>query len=107
MKGFGGGGLQQLMKQANQMQMKIKKLQEELATRSFEASSGGGAVTVKVGGDNRLQSITINPEVVTAGDVEMLQDLILTATNEALKTAKTTSDAEMQKITGGAMPGMF
>lgn len=106
MKGF-GGGLQQLMKQANQMQMKMKKVQEELATRTFEATSGGGAVLVKVGGDNRVQSITINPEVVTTGDVEMLQDLILTAVNEGLKTAKTVSDQEMQKITGGAMPGMF
>lgn len=106
MKGF-GGGLQQLMKQANQMQLKMKKVQEELATRTFEASSGGGAVLVKVSGDNRLSSITINPEVVTSGDVEMLQDLILTAANEALKTAKTTSEEEMKKITGGAMPGMF
>ena len=106
MKGF-GGGLQQLMKQANQMQMKMKKVQEELATRTFEASSGGGAVLIKVSGDNRLSSITINPEVVSSGDVEMLQDLILTAANEALKTAKTTSDEEMKKVTGGAMPGMF
>ena len=106
MKGF-GGGLQQLMKRANQMQMKMKKVQEELATRTFEASSGGGAVLIKVSGDNRLSSITINPEVVSSGDVEMLQDLILTAANEALKTAKTTSDEEMKKVTGGAMPGMF
>ncbi len=107
MKGFGGGGLQQLMKQANQMQMKMKKLQEELAARIFEGSSGGGAVVVKVSGDNRINGITINPEVVSGGDVEMLQDLILTAVNEALKTAKATSDQEMQKITGGALPGMF
>lgn len=107
MKGFGGGGLQQLMRQANQMQMKMKKLQEELAQQLFEGSSGGGAVLVKVSGDNRVNSITIKPEVVTGGDVEMLQDLILTATNEALKTAKATSESEMQKITGGAMPGLF
>lgn len=107
MKGFGGGGLQQLMRQANQMQMKMKKLQEELAQQFFEGSSGGGAVLVKVSGDNRVNSITIKPEVVTSGDVEMLQDLILTATNEALKTAKATSESEMQKITGGAMPGLF
>ncbi len=83
MKGFGGGGLQQLMRQANQMQMKMKKLQEELAQQLFEGSSGGGAVLVKVSGDNRVNSITIKPEVVTGGDVEMLQDLILTATNVA------------------------
>jgi nucleoid-associated protein EbfC len=106
MKGF-GGGLQQLMKQANQMQGKIKKLQEELATRSFEGTGGGGAVLVKVTGDNKVQSVTINPDLMQSGDVEMLQDLITIAVNEALKTAKTTSDAEMQKVTGGAMPGLF
>ena len=107
MKGFGGGGLQQLMKQANQMQIKMKKVQEELALRTFEGSSGGGAVIVKVTGDSKVNSITIKPEVVSGADIEMLQDLILTATNDALKTAKTTSEQEMQKVTGGMMPGMF
>ncbi len=106
MKGF-GGGLQQLMKQANQMQIKMKKVQEELATRSFEGTSGGGAVLVKVSGDNKIAAITINPEVMSSGDVEMLQDLILTAANDALKLAKSTSEQEMQKVTGGMMPGMF
>ena len=106
MKGF-GGGLQQLMKQANQMQIKIKKVQEELAGQVFEGSSGGGAVTVKVTGDNKVQSVTIKADVMESGDAEMLQDLVVVAVNEALKTAKTTSDAEMQKVTGGAMPGMF
>lgn len=106
MKGF-GGGLQQLMKQANQMQMKMKKVQEELASQSFEASSGGGAVVVKVTGDNKVSQITIKPDVISSGDIEMLQDLIVLATNEALKTAKATSDQEMQKITGGMMPGLF
>lgn len=106
MKGF-GGGLQQLMKQANQMQLKMKKVQEDLATQVFEGSSGGGAVMVKVTGDNRLNSVTIKPDVISSGDVEMLQDLIVTAANEALKAAKATSDQEMQKITGGMMPGLF
>lgn len=106
MKGF-GGGLQQLMKQANQMQMKMKKVQEELATRTFEGTSGGGAVTVKVSGNNLISAITIKPDVMSSGDVEMLQDLILTAANDALKTSKATSEQEMQKITGGMMPGMF
>lgn len=107
MKGF-GGGMQQLMKQANQMQTKMKKLQEELATRQFEGSSGGGAVLVKVSGENRLTAVTIQPDVLEAGDVEMLQDLIMTAANDALATAKETSDKEMSKITGGiGIPGMF
>ncbi|MCB0342455.1 MAG: YbaB/EbfC family nucleoid-associated protein [Pseudobdellovibrionaceae bacterium] len=107
MKGF-GGGMQQLMRQANQMQNKMKKLQEELATREFEGTSGGGAVTIKVSGQNKLTAVTIQPDVLEAGDVEMLQDLIMTATNDALSVAKETSDKEMSKITGGVgLPGMF
>lgn len=108
MKGFGGGGMQALMRQANQMQNKMKKVQEELATREFEGTSGGGAVKVVVTGDNNVKSITIQPDVVATPDVEMLQDLVLTAVNEALRLAKTTSDQEMAKITGGfSVPGMF
>lgn len=107
MKGL-QGGMAQLMKQANQMQMKMKKAQEELATREFEATSGGGAVKVKVNGEHKLLSLTVSPEVMKAGDVEMLQDLILTATNEAIKTARETSHKEMEKITGGVgIPGLF
>lgn len=109
MKGFGGGGgMQALMRQANQMQSRMKKLQEELATREFEGTSGGGAVKVIATGSNLVKSVEIQNDVFTAGDKDMLQDLILTAVNEALKTAKTTSDQEMAKITGGfSVPGMF
>lgn len=100
------GGMAGLMKQANQMQMKMKKLQEELATREFTGSSGGGAVSAKVNGDNKVLSLTINPEVMKAGDVEMLQDLVTSAVNDALKVAKDTSSQEMSKITGGLnIPG--
>ncbi|MBK7844095.1 MAG: YbaB/EbfC family nucleoid-associated protein [Bdellovibrionales bacterium] len=107
MKGF-GGGLQQMMRQANQMQARMKKLQEELATREFEGGAGGGAVLVKVNGDNKLLSIQIKPDVVSASDLEMLQDLIVVATNEAIKMAKDTSQQEMSKITGGMnFPGLF
>lgn len=106
MKGF-GGGLQQLMKQANQMQMKMKKVQEDLAKLEFSGTSGGGAVTVTVSGDNKVIGFKIDAELMGSGDVEMLQDLLVTATNDALKTAKSHSDQEMQKITGGALPGMF
>lgn len=108
MKGFGGGGLQQLMKQANQMQIKMKKLQDELATREFTGGAGGDALKVTVNGSMQITKVIVKPDVMAAGDAEMLQDLILAATNEALKTAKTTSDEEMQKITGGMnMPGLF
>lgn len=107
MKGF-GGGMQQLMRQANQMQNRIKKIQEEMATKEFEATAGGGAVTVKVTGNNLLAAVSINEDVLKDGDVEILQDLILAATNEALKLAKKTVDDEMAKVTGGmSMPGMF
>jgi DNA-binding YbaB/EbfC family protein len=100
------GGMAGLMKQANQMQMKMKKLQEELATREFTGTSGGGAVAVKVNGDNKVLNITINPEVMKAGDAEMLQDMVVSAINDALKTAKDTSSQEMAKITGGMnIPG--
>ena len=101
------GGMAGLMKQANQMQMKMKKLQEELAEREFNGTSGGGAVSVKVNGDNKVLAITIDSEVVKSGDTEMLQDLVVSAVNDALKTAKETSSTEMSKITGGMnFPGM-
>jgi nucleoid-associated protein EbfC len=103
-----GGGMQNIMRQANQMQLKIKKLQEELATQEFTGSSGGDAVTVKVNGSQKITGVTIKPDVMSSGDVDMLQDLILTAVNVALTNAKETSDKEMSKITGGFnMPGMF
>lgn len=109
MKGFGGGGgMQALMRQANQMQTRMKKAQEELAARDFEGTSGGGAVKVTVTGDMKVKSVEIQQDVFAAGDKDMLQDLMVTAVNEALRVAKTTSDAEMAKITGGfSVPGMF
>ena len=110
MKGFPGmgGGMAQLMKQANQMQIKMKKTQEEIAKMTFEGTSGGGAVKVTVNGDHLLVSIKIDPEVMKSGDAEMLQDMIVTASNDAIKKAKDTSAKEMEKITGGmGLPGMF
>ncbi len=105
MKGL-PGGMAQLMKQANQMQTRMKKAQEELATKEYAATSGGGAVKVTVNGDHLITALTIDPEVLKAGDVEMLQDMILSATNEAVKTARDTSAKEMEKITGGMnIPG--
>ena len=107
MKGFGGGGMQALMRQANQMQTRMKKAQDELATREFESTSGGGAVKVVMMGDYKIKSIEISDDVISAGDKDMLQDLIATGVNEALRVVKTTSEAEMAKITGGfSIPGM-
>jgi DNA-binding YbaB/EbfC family protein len=95
------GGMANLMRQANQLQLKIKKLQEELNEREYEGTSGGGAVTVKVKGESQLLSMKINDDVFKSGDVEMLQDLIVSATNDALKKAKEIHAAEMEKVTGG------
>lgn len=108
MKGFGGGGMQALMRQANQMQARMKKVQEELAAREFEGTSGGGAVKVVVMGDMKVKAVEIQPDVISGGDKDMLQDLVVSAVNEAMRLAKTTSDQEMAKITGGfSLPGMF
>ncbi|MCB0392393.1 MAG: YbaB/EbfC family nucleoid-associated protein [Bdellovibrionales bacterium] len=106
-KGF-GGGMQQLMKQANQMQNRMKKVQDELKEREFEGTAGGGGVTVKVNGETVITAVSIQEDVFSSGDAEMLQDLFLAAANDAIKLAKDTSQKEMEKITGGfSMPGMF
>jgi DNA-binding YbaB/EbfC family protein len=106
MKGF-NGGMAQLMKQANQMQLKMKKVQEELNARTFEGTAGGGAVKVVAAGNSTIQSIAISDDAFKSGDKEMLQDLITVAANEALKTAKDTHSKEMEKITGGMnIPGL-
>ena len=106
--GFPGGNMQQLMRQAQKMQEKLTQAQEELDTREYEASAGGGAVSCKVSGKRELLSLTIKPEVVDPDDVEMLQDLVMAAVNEALRTASETMEREMGKLTGGLnMPGLF
>ena len=101
-------GMQDMLRQAQMMQKKMTTMQEELKTREVEATSGGGMVAVTVTGGMEVRSITIDKSVVEAGDVEMLQDLVLTAVNDALKKSKTMSEEEMAKITGGIkIPGMF
>lgn len=106
MKGM--GGMQKLMQQANQMQSKMKKLQEELAVREYEGVSGGGAVKVKVNGANQVLAIEIQKEIFESGDAEILQDMVKASVNDALKNAHETGQKEMQKITGGLnFPGLF
>jgi DNA-binding YbaB/EbfC family protein len=102
MKGMGN-----MMKQAQQLQSKMMKLQEELAEKTVESSSGGGMVKVTANGRQQILSIQIEKEVVAPDDVEMLQDLILAAVNDALAKAQEMVSSEMSKLTGGLnIPGL-
>lgn len=106
--GFGGGNMNNLMKQAQAMQKQMESMQKEVEVAEFEASAGGGAVSVRVNGKKEVLNININPEVVDAEDVEMLEDLVLGAVNEALRKAEEETANKMGKITGGLnMPGLF
>ena len=105
--GFGGGpNMQQLMRQAQKLQEQMAKPQDDLDAREYEAAAGGGMVSCKVSGKRELLSITIDPQVVDPDDIEMLQDLILAAVNEALRKGEETRESEMNKLSGG-MGGMF
>ena len=102
------GNMGNLMKQAQAMQERMAKVQEEAATKTVEASAGGGMVTVTANGAMQIESVVIDPEVVKADDREMLQDLLVAATNEALRKAKDIMAQEVKSITGGlGIPGMF
>lgn len=101
-------GLGNIMKQAQQMQQKMARMQQELESREVEASAGGGMVTAVVNGKQRLVSLKIEKSVVDPDDVEMLQDLIVAAVNEAVKKSQDMMQEEMSKITGGFnLPGLF
>ena len=103
-KGFPGGGMgnmQQLMKQAQKMQQDVQRVQEELYAREFTASAGGDAVRATVYGRKEVKAIEIAPMCVDPDDIEMLQDLVISAVNAALKLAEDTISAEMGKVTGG------
>ncbi|MHB8910410.1 MAG: YbaB/EbfC family nucleoid-associated protein [Syntrophales bacterium] len=96
-----------IMKQAKKMQERMVALQEELATKTVDATAGGGMVAVKVNGKFEILSLKIEKEVVNPEDVEMLQDLIMAAVNEGVRKAQEMAAAEMAKITGGMqIPGM-
>jgi hypothetical protein len=101
-------GMQDMLRQAQMMQKKMTAVQEELKTREVEGTAGGGMVTVRATGGQQILSVVIDKSVVEAGDVEMLQDLVLAAITDALKKAKSMMEEEMGKITGGMkIPGMF
>ena len=104
MGGFGGMNIGQLMKEAKKMQADMEKSQEELALKEFDASAGGGAVEVTVTGAKLIKEIKIKKEAVDPDDVEMLEDLILTCVNEALKKVDSAQSAEFSKYN---IPGMM
>jgi len=109
-KGFGGGmppNMNQLMKQAQKMQKQMEETQAELENKTLETSSGGGVVKITVNGKKELLNITIDPAAVDPDDVEMLQDLLLSAVNEALRQADEMVSKEMGKIMPAGMPGLF
>ena len=104
MGGFGGMNINNLMKEAKKMQADMQKTQEELASKEFEASAGGGAINVKVTGEKVIKEIKINKDVVDPDDVEMLEDLILTCVNEALKKVDSAQNQEFGKFN---IPGLM
>ena len=106
--GLAGGNMNNLLKQAQKLQKQMEDMQAELKEKEFTATSGGGVVEAVANGKKELLSIKIKPEAVDPDDVEMLEDLILSAVNEAFKKAEAETADEMKKITGGMnMPGMF
>lgn len=109
-KGAGNNAqnMNQMIRQAQKMQDQITELQEDIEEREFSATAGGGAVEVTVSGKKIIKALTIKPEVVDPEDIDMLQDLIISAVNEAMNNVETTTESEMSKITGGvALPGLF
>ena len=108
--GFGRPDMNALMRQAQKMQEDMKAKQAELEAAEYTGSASGEMVTVKMNGKHEVLSITIKPEAVDPDDIEMLEDLIVAATNEALRQVEEESGAAMSKLTGGlggGMPGMF
>lgn len=112
--GFPGGGMPgnmaNLMKQAQKMQRQMEEQAKDLETKEFTATAGGGAVEVTISGKREVLKVKLEEEVVDPGDIEMLEDLIVAATNEALRQVDEISNSAMNKLTGGlgaGMPGMF
>lgn len=110
--GFRGmpGGMNQaaMMKQAQKMQQEMLRMQEEMENKTYSATSGGGMVTAEVNGKHEVVSLTVKPEAVDPDDVEMLQDMITAAVNEAMRTADTEAANNMSRLTGGLnLGGLF
>jgi DNA-binding YbaB/EbfC family protein len=101
------GGINSMVRQAQKMQAQVSKVQQEVGEMKIEASSGGGVVTAVVNGNQELLDIKIDPEVVDPEEIEILQELVVGAVNQAMKTASDVMDKEIEKITGGlSIPGL-
>ncbi len=102
------GGMNSIVRQAQKMQAQISKVQEDIAKKKVEASAGGGMVTAVVNGNQELLELKINPEVMDPADVELLEEMVIGAVNQAMKTAGEMMNTEVEKITGGlSIPGLF
>lgn len=109
-QGMGGGpqNMNAMIRQAQKMQEDMAALQAELETREYDVRAGGGMVEVKINGKREVLSIHVKPEIVDPDDIETLEDILVAAVNEAVKTVDTETETEMQKLTGGmGMPGLF
>jgi len=112
-EGMGGGpqNMQGMLRQAQKMQDDMAELQEDLDSREYEVSAGGGVVSVKINGKKEVQSIDIDPDIVDPDDIETLSDVLIAAINEAIKKVEDTNSEAMGKITGSlnfpGMPGLF
>ncbi|AJD26328.1 YbaB/EbfC family nucleoid-associated protein [Clostridium botulinum] len=105
---MGGANMNNLIKQAQKLQQDMEKMQGEMEKKEFSATVGGGAVTAVANGKKQIVDIKIEPEVVDEDDIEMLEDLIMSACNEALKKAEEDTSSEVKRLTGGMnLPGMF
>ena len=103
-----GANMQKMMKQMQKMQRDMEKMQAEAAEKTVAASAGGGAVTVTVSGNQEVKAVKINPDAVDLDDIEMLEDMVMAATNEALEKSKDMVAGELSKLTGGMnIPGLF
>ena len=98
---MGGGVNMNMIRQAQKMQQEMLKMQAEMETKEYEAAAGGGVVTAKVNGKHELLSLVIDPEAVDPDDVEMLQDMVIAAVNEAMRKAESDASSSMSKLTGG------
>lgn len=101
MAGMGGGMNMNMIKQAQKMQQDMMKMQQELQEKEYQAAAGGGVVSATVNGKHELKALVIDPEAVDPDDVEMLQDMIVAAVNEAMRAADSDAATSMQKLTGG------
>ena len=99
--------MQGMLRQAQKMQEDMENLRAELDEREYDVNAGGGMVSVRINGKREILSIDIKPEIVDPDDVETLSDILIAAVNEAIKTVDSTNEAEMSKITGNALPGLF